>query len=81
MADQSGAAPSTVANAPAGAPPSSYPVCTHKGEDRCMQRGGAHEESSSKHMKHAKHMAKHHMKAKKTMEAAPAAAPAPTPAQ
>jgi len=23
-----------------GGPPSEYPVCTHKGQDRCVQRGG-----------------------------------------
>lgn len=53
------AAPATdanvVSNAPAGQPPSSYPPCTHKGEDRCVARGGGGEG----------HKAAHHHKAKK----------------
>jgi hypothetical protein len=62
------------ANTPAGSPPATYPVCKHKGEDRCVQEasmGGSH------HMKH------HMMKAKTPMDAtpdtsgAPATAPAP----
>jgi hypothetical protein len=79
MADQSGAAPTTVANAPAGSPPASYPVCTHKGEDRCQQRGGSEDTKGAKmhHMK--KHMA-HKKSAKKAADAA-VAAPATAPAQ
>jgi len=40
-----------------GAPPSDYPTCTHRGQDRCMQRGGGH--------MHGKHMGGKHMGAKK----------------
>ena len=33
-----------------GGPPSDYPVCKHKGQDRCMAHGGMH----------GHHMAGHH---------------------
>ncbi len=39
-----------VSNAPAGQPPSQYPPCTHKGEDRCVARAGM----SGKHHKKTK---------------------------
>jgi hypothetical protein len=62
------AAPATdanvVSNAPSGSPPSSYPPCTHKGEDRCVARGGGGEG----------HKAAHHHKAKKAEAAADASA-------
>jgi hypothetical protein len=62
------AAPATdanvVSNAPAGSPPSSYPPCTHKGEDRCVARGGGGEG----------HKAAHHHKAKKAEATADASA-------
>jgi hypothetical protein len=44
-----------VSNAPSGSPPSDYPPCTHKGQDRCVARGGGGEG----------HKAAHHHKAKK----------------
>ena len=53
-----------VSNAPSGQPPSSYPPCTHKGEDRCVARGGGGEG----------HKAMHHHKAKKADAASEAPA-------
>ena len=59
------AAPATdanvVSNAPGGSPPSDYPPCTHKGQDRCVARGGGEG-----------HKAAHHHKAKKADAAAEA---------
>jgi hypothetical protein len=75
--DQSSATASAAetANTPAGSPPSTYPVCKHKGEDRCMQEASL---SGSHHMRHRI------MKPKTSMDAAPdasgAAAPATPPA-
>jgi hypothetical protein len=72
-------APAAAADTPPGSPPATYPVCTHKGEDRCMQRGGAREESegSKTHpKKHTVHAKKHTKVVKSETTAAPAAAPA-----
>jgi hypothetical protein len=73
----SGMAASTTmtANTPEGTPPASYPPCTKKGEDRCMQEASA---SGAHKMKH------HMMKSKKSSTetsssemSAPATPPAP----
>ncbi len=71
-------APAATADTPPGSPPATYPICTHKGEDRCMQRGGAHEEAEGSKMHHKKHMmhAKKHMKATKSDTTAAPASPA-----
>lgn len=60
---QGGAAPSAAetANTPAGSPPATYPVCKHKGEDRCIQ------EASNGAPHHVKH---HVMKSKTSTDAA-----------
>jgi hypothetical protein len=60
------------ANAPDGSPPSSYPPCTSKAQDRCTQTG--------KMMKGGRHMAKAHHHMKKPMTSDPAAAPSAAPA-
>lgn len=56
-------------NAPAGAPPESYPICKSKAQDRCVNRSQATTMARSHKMKH--------MKTTDTTEtgAAPAAAP------
>jgi len=72
---QPGAAPmapggaTVVANAPAGDPPSQYPPCKHKGQDRCV--AGAGREMAEGHT--TKH---HHMMKKAKVAKAEAAAPA-----
>jgi hypothetical protein len=63
------------ADTPAGSPPSTYPACKHKGEDRCMQEASI---SGSHHMK------RHMMKSKKSTDASDmsgASAPATPPVQ
>ena len=70
-------------NTPDGQPPSNYPVCTSKGQDRCVQSG--HMMAGSGMGKHHKMMGKHHRRSKHHMKAmtskasggsAPASAPA-----
>jgi len=63
------------ADTPAGSPPSTYPVCKHKGEDRCMQEASL---SGSHHMKH--HMMKSKTSKDTTSDTSGAAAPATPPA-
>jgi hypothetical protein len=65
------------ADTPAGSPPSTYPACKHKGEDRCVQEAS----NSGMH-----HMKRHMMKSKKATDttsdmsgaSAPATPPAPS---
>ena len=42
MAALSSAAAAQPAYDGSSQPPASYPACTHKGQDRCMQHGGMH---------------------------------------
>jgi hypothetical protein len=73
---QGGASPSAAetADTPAGSPPSTYPACKHKGQDRCIQEAS---NGAPHHMKH------HVMKSKTSTDAAsdttgaPATPPAP----
>jgi hypothetical protein len=49
---------STVAaNTPSGSPPATYPICTSKHEDRCVNRYQATRMASTSHMKRTKHSA------------------------
>jgi hypothetical protein len=63
------------ANTPAGSPPATYPRCTHKGEDRCMQEASM---AGSHHMRHR--MMKPKTSTDTTSDTSGAAAPATPPA-
>ena len=59
-------APQAAGNTPDGQPPSNYPPCTHKGQDRCVQSGHMESTGMATHHKAGKHhrkMHKHHKKA------------------
>jgi hypothetical protein len=64
------------ANTPAGSPPATYPVCKHKGEDRCIQEAS---NTESHHMKH--HMMKTKTSPDAPADASGASAPTTPPAQ
>ena len=43
------------ANTPSGSPPATYPICTSKHEDRCVNRYQATRMASTSHMKKTRH--------------------------
>jgi hypothetical protein len=62
------------ADTPAGSPPATYPVCKHKGEDRCIQEASI---AGSRHVKHHVMKTKTSTDASSDSSAAPATTPAP----
>jgi hypothetical protein len=66
----------TAAPGDAASPPATYPICTSKHEDSCVNRSQATRMASN-----GMHMRMHHMKHMSSSTMTTDAAPAPTPSQ